>query len=107
MLPGLLLKIIIATVLWGAFAMSLLISLHVSGLGDYNETAAQTIQRICPIHLVPVDWIHGTDQAEIEMKWWMTEFRARIYLDTALWSGVICLFVWQFVRKLRASRIKE
>lgn len=67
-------------------------------LSSGNETAAEAIGSVFPIHLVPVTWIYGKAKADdpndsridnFLFRWKVREMYARFGISLMIWSGVL------------------
>ena len=71
-------------------------SVNIGGLLPANFVAAQVINQRCPSHIVPPEWIAGSDQTDILLKWPAAEVKARVALVVLLWvlgAGGLCSLV--------------
>jgi len=71
-------------------------SVKIGGLLPANFVAAQVINQRCPLHIVPPQWIAGSDQTDVLLKWPAAEVKARVGLILFVWilgAGGLCLLV--------------
>ena len=71
-------------------------SVNIGELLPTNFVAAQVINQRCPLHIVRPEWIAGTDQTDILLKWPAAEVKARVALIVLVWilgAGGLCLLV--------------
>jgi hypothetical protein len=71
-------------------------SVNIGGLLPTNFVAAQVINQRCPLHIVRPEWIAGTDQTDILLKWPAAEEKARVALLLFVWilgAGCLCSLV--------------
>jgi hypothetical protein len=78
-------------------------TLNIDGLHFADMSGPDLIQRRCPIHLVPVNWVHAVNPGELELKWLMLEFKARSSLLSALWLIGLGLLIRTHWRSITAN----
>jgi len=103
---GLLIKLILVTVAVPVAAYCLVGSVNISGLSDYNATAADIVRERCPIHLVPVAWVSGHDQADVLFNWCFAEIKARLAALLVLWGFSVGFFISQNWRRRKIGAFR-
>jgi hypothetical protein len=99
--PCLILKVLLVTVAEVTAAYFAIASVNVSGLVSTNFSAADVIRKRCPLHLVQPEWVAGTDQVDILLRWPITETKARLAVLLVLWVLSVSIFAVQFRRRQR------
>jgi len=99
--PCLILKVLLVTAAAVTAAYYAIASVNVSGLMSTNFSAADVIRERCPLHLVQPEWIAGTDQVDILLRWPITEMKARLAVLLVLWVFSVSIFAVQFRRRHR------
>ena len=99
--PYLILKVLLVTAAAVTAAYYAIASVNVSGLMSTNFCAADVIRERCPLHLVQPEWIAGTDQVDILLRWPITEMKARLAVLLVLWVFSVSIFAVQFRRRHR------
>ena len=103
----LLFKILLSMIAGVAAAYYAVGSVQISGIVNYDFTAAAVIRERCPIHLVKPAWISGTDQGDILIHWCFAETQVRVVVLLVLWALIVSGLLWQYFRRRRHDQIGE
>jgi hypothetical protein len=97
----LIVKFLFVTVTALTAAYYAIASVNVSGLMSTDFSAVDVIRERCPLHLMQPEWIAGTDQMDILLRWPIMEMKARLAVVLVLWVFGVSILAVQFRRRHR------